>query len=79
MECSGHSDVAFVWVKKGEALNPQNTVPIIKQRGASIMLRGCFSPSGPGNLVKIYGIMTKEQYNEIIEQDIKQSADKLQL
>ena len=43
------------------------------------MLWGCFSASGPGNLVKVDGIMKKEQYIKILEENIKQSAEKLHL
>ena len=43
------------------------------------MLWGCYSANGPGNLVKVDGIMKKEQYIKILEENIKQSADKLRL
>ena len=79
MELFGHRDVAFVWRKKCEAYNPKNTVPTIKHGGGSIMLWGCFSASGPGNLVKVDGIMKKEQYIKILEENIKQSTEKLHL
>ena len=79
MKLFGHRDVAFVWRRKGEAFNPQKTAPTVKHGRASIMLWGCFSASGPGNLVKVDGIMKKEQYIKILEQNIKQSADKLRL
>lgn len=50
-------DVAYVWCKKGEALSPKNTIPTVKHSGGHIMLWGCFSVSGTGNLVKIDAIM----------------------
>ena len=43
------------------------------------MLWGCSSASGPGNLVKVDGIMKKEQYIKILEENIKQSTEKLHL
>ena len=43
------------------------------------MFWGCFSATGPGNLVKVDGIIKKEQYIKIHEENIKQSAEKLHL
>ena len=74
----GHRDIAYVWRKKGEAYNPKNTVPTVK-RGGSIMLWGCFSASGTGNLVKVEGTMKKEGYVKILKENLRQSAAKLGL
>lgn len=79
LELFGHRDTAYVWRKKGEAFNPKNTVPTVKHGGGSIMLWGCFSASGTGNLVKVEGIMNKEKYVDILKENLKQSAVKLGL
>ena len=43
------------------------------------MLRVCFCASGPGNLVKVEGIMKTEQYIHILLGSVKQSAENLDL
>ena len=43
------------------------------------MLLGCFSSSGTGNLVKVQGIMRKEDYLRILHENVKESAENLQL
>ena len=79
LELFGHMDAEYVWRKKGEAYKPKNTVPTVKHGGGNIMLWGCFSSSGTGNLVKVQGIMKKEDYIRILEKNVKESAERLQL
>ena len=43
------------------------------------MLWGCFAATVPGSLVKVDGIVIKEQYIEILQENFKQSAKKLNL
>ncbi|KAK3537128.1 hypothetical protein QTP70_002141 [Hemibagrus guttatus] len=79
IELFGHNDVAFIWHKKGEAFNPKNTIPTVKHGGGNRMFWGCFSASGPGNLITVNGNMKKEQYIKILNNNIRQSAEKLGL
>lgn len=79
LELFGHMDAEYVWRKKGEAYNPKNTVPTVKHGGGSIMLWGCFSSQGTGNLVRVQGIMKKENYIQILDENLKESAENLQL
>lgn len=79
IELFGHNDVAFIWRKKGEAFNPKNTIPTVKHGGGNVIFWGCFSANGPGNLTTVNGIMKKEQYIKILNNNIQQSAEKLGL
>ncbi|KAK3571312.1 hypothetical protein QTP86_005948 [Hemibagrus guttatus] len=85
IELFGHNDVAFIWRKKREAFNPKNTIPTVKHGGGNLMFWGCFSASGPGNLITVNGTMKKEQYIKILNNNnnnnnnIRQSSEKLGL
>ena len=43
------------------------------------MLWRCFSAAGTGNLVRVEGVMKKEQYEKILKENLKQSAVKVGL
>ena len=54
-------------------------MPTVKHGGGNIIFWGCFADSGVGPLVKINGIMKKEQYKKILEDNLKDTAANLQL
>lgn len=67
----------MVWRKPNTALNKANLCPTIKHGGGSLMVWGCYSYHGVGNLVFIDGIMDKMGYLKILKENLKQSADKM--
>uniref|UniRef100_A0A3B4UQ54 Tc1-like transposase DDE domain-containing protein n=1 Tax=Seriola dumerili TaxID=41447 RepID=A0A3B4UQ54_SERDU len=77
IELFGHNDVSFIWRRKGEAFNPKNTIPTVKHGGGNIMLWGCFSANAPGSLITVNSTMKKEQYIKMLNNNIRQSAEKL--
>ena len=79
IELFGHNDRKHVWRRTGQAYLPKNTVPTVKHGGGSIMIWGCFSANGTGALCKIDGIMKKEDYAAILDENLKSSARSLQL
>ena len=69
----------MVWRKANEALHPNYTIPTIKHGGGSVMVWGCMSATGVGNLVFIDGIMDKIYYLNLLKENLKSSATKMGL
>ena len=63
----GQNRRIYVRRSPSEKMLPECIVPTLKHGGGSVMVWGCFSGSGIGDLVRIDGIMKKEEYKEILE------------
>ena len=68
-----------VWRQKHEAMKRECLKVTVKHSGGSIMVWGCMSANGLGNLVRIEDNMYEEQYEKILDENIKQSAKKLKM
>lgn len=60
-----------------EKMMPACVVPTVKHGGGSVMVWGCFSSYGTGELVRINGIMKKEQYKQILQRNAIPSGFRL--
>ncbi|GBL77614.1 Transposable element Tc1 transposase [Araneus ventricosus] len=67
----------MVWRRKNEELNPKNLVGTVKYGGGGVLVWGCMSASGLGNLVFIDGIMNHALYINILRDNLKLSAQNL--
>ncbi|GFW78788.1 transposable element Tcb1 transposase [Trichonephila clavipes] len=65
--------------KPNTSHHPKHTIPTVKHGGGSVMVWGCMAASGVGKLVFIDGIMHKMAYLNILQNNFKESADKLGL
>ncbi|GFU13942.1 transposable element Tcb2 transposase [Trichonephila clavipes] len=65
--------------KPNTSHHPKHTIPTVKHGGGSVMVWGCMAASGVGKLVFIDGIMHKMAYLNILQNNLKESADKLGL
>jgi len=73
----GSDGKTMVWRKPNTELQKQHLRPTVKHGGGSVMIWGCISSKGVGNLVFIDGIMNQDKYLKILEENLKQSAEKM--
>lgn len=67
----------FVWRKKGKAFEAKNLQPTVKHGGGNVMVWGCMSASGVGELAIIDGIMNAERYVDVLRGNLRKSVQKL--
>ncbi|GFU76004.1 transposable element Tc1 transposase [Trichonephila clavipes] len=65
--------------KPNTSHHPKYTIPTVKHGGGSVMVWGCMATSGVGKLVFIDGIMHNIAYLNILQNNLKESADNLGL
>lgn len=65
--------------KNREAYKPTNTVPTVKQVGGNLMLWGSFFFQRHREPYQGQSIMRKRDYVKIIDENVKESAEELQL
>ncbi len=60
----GINSTRHVWRTRNAAYDPKNTIPTVKHGGGNIMLWGCFSAKGTGQLHRIKGMMDGAMYRQ---------------
>ena len=64
----------WVWRKQGSPLGKNDVTPTVKFGGGHVMVWGCISSAGVGNLCKIVGTMDGPYYVDILEDNLLESA-----
>lgn len=75
----GSDGKRFVWRKPNTELHIKNLKPTVKHGGGNVMVWGCMAYNGVGNLAFIDEIMTKYVYLDVLRNNLKQSAVKLNM
>jgi len=78
-ELIGQKKRQKVWRQPNQGLQERFLQHTVKHGGGSIMVWGCFSWDGVGNLCQIKGKMTGMDYAEILRGNLKESANKIGL
>ncbi len=73
----GSDGVQHVWRRPGEEYQENCALPIVKHGGGSIMVWGCMSTAGTGELWFIEGNMDSNMYCDIPKQKMMPSLQKL--
>lgn len=68
-----------VWRSSNSELLPQNLTATVKHGGGSVMVWGCMSAAGTGNLVFIESTMNSKDYLAILQNNLLPSVQKLGL
>uniref|UniRef100_A0A674BHQ3 Tc1-like transposase DDE domain-containing protein n=1 Tax=Salmo trutta TaxID=8032 RepID=A0A674BHQ3_SALTR len=79
MELFGINSTRHVWRRRNAAYDPKNTIPTVKHGGGNIMLCGCFSAKGTGQLHRIKGTMDGAMYCQILGENLLPSARALKM
>uniref|UniRef100_A0AAZ3RDT2 Transposase n=1 Tax=Oncorhynchus tshawytscha TaxID=74940 RepID=A0AAZ3RDT2_ONCTS len=79
MELVGINSTRRVWRRRNAAYDPKNTIPTVKHGGGNIMLWGCFSTKGTGQLHRIKGTMDGVMYRQILGENLLPSARALKM
>ena len=64
----GSDGLQYCWRKRGEALDPRYTKKQVKHGGGKVMVWGCISVQGVGQLFKIDGKMDSNKYISILQE-----------
>ncbi len=73
----GSDGVKRVWRQPGEEYKDKCVLPTVKHGGGSVMVWGCMSAAGTGELQSIKGTMTANMYCDILKQSMIPSLRRL--
>jgi len=69
----------MIWRKANEEFKLKNLKPTMTYGGGSLMIWGCISSKGVGELVFIDGILNKNKYLSILKNNLIKSANNINI
>lgn len=69
----------YVWRKPNTEFQARHVRPTVKHGGGSVLVWGCMSWNGIGNLTFIDGIMNDQKYVDMLRANLASSAEKLEI
>lgn len=75
----GSDGKRFVWRKPNTELHSKNLKATVKHGGGHVMVWGCMSSDGVGNITFIEGTMTAKSYIDVLQDNLSESSNKLGL
>ncbi|KAL0187979.1 hypothetical protein M9458_015078 [Cirrhinus mrigala] len=70
IELFGINSTSRVWRRRNAVYDSKNTIPTVKHGGGNIMLWGCLSAKGTGQLHSIKGTMDRAMYRQILGENL---------
>jgi len=70
---------SWCWIRDGETRQPRNVKQTVKHGGGSLMVWGCMTAQGPGNIHRIQGTMTQHAYKQILETQLLETIQKFDM
>ncbi|KAI4904473.1 hypothetical protein NFI96_015124 [Prochilodus magdalenae] len=70
IELFGNICSKWVWRNSRAEYAEKHLMPTVKYRGGSVMLWASFSSKGPGNLVRVHGILNALKYQDILKKNL---------
>lgn len=73
----GTAGATYVRRRMGEEYKPECVIPTVKHGGGSIMVWGCMSAHGVGEIVMCEGRMDSKRYIQVLETALEPSFNKM--
>jgi transposase len=75
----GSDGLKWCWKRARQPLEDRHVIPTVKFGGGSVMVWGCISSQGVGEIIKVEGLMNSAQYCNILDRGLLGTTRKMQV